>query len=148
MTPSAPAGPSRLKAGSLGEVEERVPQLLWRSSLTQGGELGLLYPETMNTLELWQYVRHGPERTDRPALRDQLRRRAISADVCRHVDAGPAFSPICTDARAGCLKVFGGIMLGVSFLLLNELSNSLGLLQNWRPGLPPRSLPASSCCCR
>jgi len=38
-------------------------------------------------------------------------------------------------ARAGgvSLKVFGGIMLGISFVLLNNVAAHLGLLQNWTP---------------
>ena len=31
------------------------------------------------------------------------------------------------------LKVFGGIMLGISFVLLNNISTHVGLLQNWIP---------------
>jgi lipopolysaccharide export system permease protein len=40
-------------------------------------------------------------------------------------------------ARSGgiSLKVFGGIMLGISFVLLNNLSGHLGLLKNWTPWL-------------
>jgi lipopolysaccharide export system permease protein len=38
-------------------------------------------------------------------------------------------------ARAGgvSLKVFGGIMLGISFVLLNNVSGHLGMLRNWAP---------------
>ena len=38
-------------------------------------------------------------------------------------------------ARAGgiSLKVFGGIMLGISFVLLNNVASHLGLLRNWTP---------------
>jgi lipopolysaccharide export system permease protein len=38
-------------------------------------------------------------------------------------------------ARAGGIsaKVFGGIMLGISFVLLNNLAGHLGLLKNWTP---------------
>ncbi len=38
-------------------------------------------------------------------------------------------------ARAGgvSLKVFGGIMLGISFVLLNNVAGHLGLLRNWTP---------------
>ena len=31
------------------------------------------------------------------------------------------------------LKVFGGIMLGISFVLLNNVFRHLGLLGNWTP---------------
>ncbi len=38
-------------------------------------------------------------------------------------------------ARSGgvSLKVFGGIMLGISFVLINNLSSHLGLLRDWTP---------------
>lgn len=38
-------------------------------------------------------------------------------------------------ARAGSvsLKVFGGIMLGIAFMLLNNLSGHIGLLRGWSP---------------
>jgi lipopolysaccharide export system permease protein len=37
--------------------------------------------------------------------------------------------------RAGgvSLKVFGGIMLGISFVLLNNVAAHLGLLKDWTP---------------
>ena len=37
--------------------------------------------------------------------------------------------------RAGgiSLKVFGGIMLGISFVLMNNLAGHLGLLKGWTP---------------
>ena len=40
-------------------------------------------------------------------------------------------------ARAGgvSLKVFGGIMLGISFVLLNNVAGHIGLLSNWTPWL-------------
>ncbi len=31
------------------------------------------------------------------------------------------------------LKVFGGIMLGISFVVLSNVANHLGLLKNWTP---------------
>ena len=33
------------------------------------------------------------------------------------------------------MKVFGGILLGISFVLLNNVSTHLGLLRNWTPWL-------------
>jgi lipopolysaccharide export system permease protein len=39
------------------------------------------------------------------------------------------------NARAGgvSLKVFGGIMLGISFVLLNSVAEHLGVLSDWTP---------------
>ena len=54
-------------------------------------------------------------------------------------------------ARAGgvSFKVFGGIMLGISFVLLNNLAGHIGVLRDWTPWVvaatPER---ASTCCCR
>ena len=31
------------------------------------------------------------------------------------------------------LKVFGGIMLGISFVLLNNLAGHIGMLRQWTP---------------
>ena len=38
-------------------------------------------------------------------------------------------------ARGGgvSLKVFGGIMLGISFVLLNNVAGHLGVLRDWTP---------------
>ena len=38
-------------------------------------------------------------------------------------------------SRAGGVsyKVFGGIMLGISFVLLNNLSGHIGMLRGWTP---------------
>jgi lipopolysaccharide export system permease protein len=40
-------------------------------------------------------------------------------------------------ARAGSmsLKIFGGIMLGISFVLANHITSHLGLLHRWEPWL-------------
>jgi lipopolysaccharide export system permease protein len=40
-------------------------------------------------------------------------------------------------ARAGgiSLKVFGGIMLGISFVLLNNVAGHIGMLRGWTPWL-------------
>jgi lipopolysaccharide export system permease protein len=54
-------------------------------------------------------------------------------------------------ARAGgvSLKVFGGIMLGISFVLLNNLAGHLGLLRDWTPWIVAASAQrCCTCCCR
>jgi lipopolysaccharide export system permease protein len=44
-------------------------------------------------------------------------------------------------ARAGgvSLKVFGGVMLGISFVLANHLAGHLGLLRDWTPWIAAAS---------
>ena len=40
-------------------------------------------------------------------------------------------------ARSGSVsyKVFGGIMMGISFVLLNKLAGHIGMLRGWTPWL-------------
>ena len=53
-------------------------------------------------------------------------------------------------ARAGgvSLKVFGGIMLGISFVLLNNVAGHLGLLRDWTPWIVAATPSPLYCCCR
>ena len=37
------------------------------------------------------------------------------------------------DPRSISFKVFGGILLGISFVLLNNLSGHIGMLRGWTP---------------
>ena len=53
-------------------------------------------------------------------------------------------------ARAGgvSLKVFGGIMLGISFVLLNNVAGHIGLLRDWTPWVVAAAPSRCTCCCR
>jgi lipopolysaccharide export system permease protein len=91
----------------------------------------------MSTFELWRYIAHLDTNAQAiQAYEIQFWKRAFYPFACL-VMVGLALPFAYLHARSGgiSLKVFGGIMLGISFILLNNLSGHLGLLKNWTPWL-------------
>lgn len=127
------------QAKDLSEVQVRsLPTLLWQSSLPADVVSAAVLPlDTMTTAELWRYSQHlsGQEQA---AERYQIRfwKKALYPFACL-VMVALALPFAYLHARAGSvsLKVFGGIMLGISFVLLNNLAGHVGLLRGWTPWL-------------
>ena len=95
----------------------------------------LLPVSTMSTLELWRYIGHLDVNEQAiQAYEIQFWKRALYPFACL-VMVCLALPFAYLHARAGgiSLKVFGGIMLGITFVLLNSLAGHLGLLRNWTP---------------
>ena len=90
---------------------------------------------TMGTLELWRYSRHLSDQ-EQSAQRYQIQfwKKALYPMACL-VMVALALPFAYLHARSGSisLKVFGGIMLGIAFVLLNNLAGHIGLLQGWIP---------------
>lgn len=90
---------------------------------------------SMSTFELFRYINHLSD-NEQTAQRYELRfwKRALYPLACL-VMVGLALPFAYLHARAGgvSLKVFGGIMLGISFVLLNNVAAHIGLLKNWTP---------------
>ena len=127
---SGPAGPEdRVR-------EETLAQLDWQTSLDASVVAAALLPaETMTTLELWRYSRHLSSQ-EQAAQRPQILfwRRAFYPLACI-VMVALALPFAYLHARAGgvSLKVFGGIMLGISFVLLNNVAGHIGVLGDLTP---------------
>ena len=89
----------------------------------------------MSTTELWRYSTH-LRQNEQTAVRYQIQfwKKALYPLACL-VMVSLALPFAYLHARAGgiSLKVFGGIMLGVSFVLLNNLASHLGILRGWTP---------------
>ena len=106
----------------------------WRGTLS--GEVvsaAVRSLESMTTTELWRYSRHlssQEQSAQRYAIRFWKRLWYPLSCLVMVVLALP-FAYL--QARSGgvSLKVFGGVMLGISFVLLNSLSGHLGLLRDW-----------------
>ncbi len=116
--------------------EEHVAHLQWHSSLTPGVVAAAVLPlSTMSTVELARYIQHLSS-NEQAAQEYQIQfwKRALYPFACL-VMVGLALPFAYMHARAGGmnLKVFGGIMLGISFVLLNNVAGHLGLLHNWTP---------------
>ena len=95
----------------------------------------LLPVSTMSTVELWRYIGHLDINEQAiQAYEIQFWKRALYPFACL-VMVCLALPFAYLHARAGgiSLKVFGGIMLGIAFVLLNSLASHLGLLRNWTP---------------
>ena len=122
-------GPPRVEAS-------RHDTLQWASTLDEGVVAAAVLPvSTMSTLELWRYSEHllHQEQASQ-SQRIRFWRKALYPLSCL-VMMALALPFAYLHARAGgvSLKVFGGIMLGISFVLLNNLSGHVGNLQGWTP---------------
>jgi len=110
--------------------------LAWPSTLSAAVVAAAVLPvETMTTTDLWRYSVHLSDQ-EQAAQQHQIRfwRKALYPFACL-VMMALALPFAYLHARAGSvsLKVFGGIMLGISFLLLNNLSGHIGMLRGWTP---------------
>jgi lipopolysaccharide export system permease protein len=116
--------------------EERMARSVWRSSLSPNVVAAAVLPvTTMSTIELWRYIGHLADNEQAAQLQKiQFWNRALYPFVCL-VMVGLALPFAYLNARSGgvSMKVFAGIMIGVSFVLLNNVFRHLGLLGNWTP---------------
>ena len=116
--------------------EEKWAELAWPSTLAANVVAAAVLPVgTMSTFELFRYVAHLSD-NEQAAQRHEIQfwKRALYPFACL-VMVGLALPFAYMHARAGSvsLKVFGGIMLGISFVLLNNVAGHLGLLRDWTP---------------
>ena len=113
-----------------------LPELLWHTSLNSSVVAAALLPvQTMSTIDLWRYTSHLADQ-DQAVQRHEIQfwKKALYPLACV-VMVALALPFAYLHARAGGVsyKVFGGIMLGISFVLLNNASGHLGLLRHWTP---------------
>ena len=113
-----------------------VERFEWQSSLDASVVAAAVLPlNTMSTLELASYIDHLADNEQAAQQYEiQFWKRALYPFACL-VMVGLALPFAYLHARGGgvSLKVFGGIMLGISFVLLNNVSGHLGLLRDWTP---------------
>jgi lipopolysaccharide export system permease protein len=128
------------EAGSDGAAaqvpEQKLPALDWHSSLSAAVVAAAVSPvSSMSTIDLARYIVHlSDNEQTAQSQRIQFWKRALYPFACL-VMVGLALPFAYMHARAGgvSLKVFGGIMLGISFVLLNNVASHLGLLRGWTP---------------
>lgn len=124
--------------GSKIIAETHPDQMDWQSSLTPlVVSASVLPPETMSTIALWRYTQHLATNAQ-AAQRYEIEfwKKTFYPLVCM-VMVALALPFAYLHARSGgmSLKIFGGIMLGISFVLINHISSHLGLLHQWQPWL-------------
>ncbi len=122
--------------GGAKAPEDHVPALDWRGRLSASVVAAEVLPvKTMSTVDLYRYIGHLAE-NEQAAQRQQITfwKRALYPFACI-VMVALALPFAYLHARSGGIsfKVFGGIMLGISFVLLNNVAGHLGLLRDWTP---------------
>ena len=115
---------------------QRLAELAWPTSLNASVVAAALLPvQTMSTVDLWRYTSHLADQ-DQAVQRHEIQfwKKALYPLACV-VMVALALPFAYLHARAGGVsyKVFGGIMLGIGFVLLNNASGHLGLLRQWTP---------------
>ena len=127
--------PEQALAGASVSVK-RSASLNWPSSLSASVVAAAVLPvSTMSTAELFRYSTHlGDQEQASQRYEILFWKKALYPFACL-VMVALALPFAYLHARAGgvSLKVFGGIMLGISFVLLNNVSGHLGMLRNWAP---------------
>jgi lipopolysaccharide export system permease protein len=128
--------PRARASGQPPVVVQRHARLEWPSTLTPAVVAAAVLPlRTMSTLELWRYSAHLSDQ-EQSAQRHQIQfwKKALYPFACL-VMVALALPFAYMHARAGSvsLKVFGGIMLGIGFVLANNLAGHMGLLNGWVP---------------
>lgn len=134
-----PAAAQRVATGDADApavATERLAQWTWRSNLAASVVAAAVQPvSTMSVVELWRYARHLAEQ-EQAAQRYAIEfwKKALYPFACL-VMVALALPFAYLHARAGGIsyKVFGGVMLGIAFMLLNTVAGHLGLLRDWTP---------------
>jgi len=116
----------------------KLPQLDWASSLTPlVVSASVLPPDTMSAWDLRRYANH-LSLNAQAAQKYEMAfwQKSLYPLVCL-VMVGLSLPFAYLHARSGgmSLKIFGGIVLGISFVLVNHIASHLGLLHQWQPWL-------------
>jgi lipopolysaccharide export system permease protein len=127
-------------AGSeVAKVERiKLPTLRWPTEITpEMVSVALLKPDRMSTIDLFQYIRH-LEANGQTSQRYEIEFwRKVFYPLSCMVMVVLALPFAYLHFRAGGITsyVFGGVLIGISFFLLNNVFGYIGNLQNWRPWL-------------
>ncbi|HEU4622864.1 MAG TPA: LPS export ABC transporter permease LptG [Burkholderiaceae bacterium] len=92
-------------------------------------------PQRMSTMALWKYVSH-LKQTRQSAAKHEIalwQKAVYPLGVAIMMLLALPFAYLHVRSGGVSLKIFAGIMLGVGFFLLSNLSSNLGLLRNWNP---------------
>ena len=99
--------------------------------------VALLKPDRMGTLDLFQYIQH-LEANGQSSQRYEIEFwRKVFYPLSCTVMVVLALPFAYLHFRSGGITtyVFGGVLIGISFFLLNNVFGYIGNLQNWRPWL-------------
>lgn len=117
-------------------VTTLLPTLDWRTSLTnEMVSVALLRPDRMRTLDLFEYIQH-LDANGQTAQRYEIefwRKVFYPLSCIVMVVLALPFAYLHFRQAGITTYVFGGVMIGISFFLLNNVFGYLGNLSNWWP---------------
>jgi lipopolysaccharide export system permease protein len=128
-----------IKSNDVSRIELlKLPEWQWKTDLTaEMISAALLSPDRMKTIDLFQYVRHLAA-NGQSAQRYEIQFwRKVFYPLSCWVMLTLALPFAYLHFRSGNIAgyVFGGVMAGISFYLLNNVFGFMGNLQNWQPWL-------------
>jgi lipopolysaccharide export system permease protein len=114
------------------------PTMSWRTEITpEMVSVALLKPDRMSTIDLFRYIQH-LEANGQTSQRYEIEFwRKVFYPLSCIVMVVLALPFAYLHFRSGGITsyVFGGVLIGISFFLLNNVFGYIGNLQNWLPWL-------------
>lgn len=127
------------QAGTNARVERlKLAEMRWPTGLTaEMVSVALLKPDRMSTIALWQYTRHLADNGQSSLRYDIEFWRKVFYPLSCMVMVVLALPFAYLHFRSGGITsyVFGGVLIGISFFLLNNVFGYIGNLQKWEPWL-------------
>lgn len=121
---------------SAGVTRSEIENFRWPTEITQQMvSVALLKPERMSTLDLFNYIRH-LDANGQTAQRYEIEFwKKVFYPLSCLVMVVLALPFAYLHFRSGGIAayVFSGVMIGISFFLLNNVFGYVGNLQNWQP---------------
>ncbi len=126
----------RLQGNSASMQKEQRPELDWPTKISRDMvAAALVSPDRMQIWDLVQYIRHlGQNKQNAQPYEIELWRKVfypLSCLVMLTLALPFAYLHFRSGQIAG--HVFGGVMAGISFYLLNNVFSHIGNLRNWEP---------------
>jgi len=125
-----------------GVARTAIPELRWPSEISpEMVSVALLKPDRMGTLDLFQYIRH-LEQNGQTSQRYEIEFwRKVFYPLSCLVMVVLALPFAYLHFRSGGITsyVFGGVLIGISFFLLNNVFGYIGNLRDWWPWLTAAS---------
>ena len=117
---------------------QKLPQFQWPSGISYDMvSASLLKADSMRTIDLFQYIRH-LNANDQNAQKYEIdfwRKVFYPLSCLVMVVLALPFAYLHFRSGGIAAYVFGGVMAGISFFLLNNVFGYIGNLQNWQPWL-------------
>src|SRR5690242_14547150 len=114
----------------------KLPSYRWPTEITQEMvSVALLKPDRMGTIDLYQYIEHLRANGQQSQRYEIEFWRKVFYPLSCMVMVVLALPFAYLHFRSGTITtyVFGGVLIGISFFLLNNVFGYIGNLQNWLP---------------